>query len=86
MRHPAVRQAQVVGVPDPYMGEESAAFVQLHAGAQLTEEALRDWCRAHLSRHKLPKHIRFVADYPQTPSGKVRKFELREALIKELQA
>ena len=86
MRHPAVRQAQVVGVPDAYLGEESAAFVQLHAGAQLTEDALRDWCRAHLSRHKLPRHIRFVADYPQTPSGKVKKFELREALIKELQA
>lgn len=84
MRHPKIRQAEVVGVPDPYMGEEGAAFVRLKEGETLTEEELRDHCRAHLSRHKLPKYFRFVEAYPLTPSGKVKKFELREQLIGEL--
>ena len=62
MRHPAIRQAQVVGVPDPYMGEEAAAFVQLRERRALSEDELRDHCRANMSRHKLPKYFRFVDD------------------------
>ena len=86
MRHPAILQAQVVGIPDPYMGEEAAAFVQLREGMQLTEDALRDHCKANMSRHKLPKYFRFVAAFPLTPSGKVKKFELRDGLVAELDA
>jgi fatty-acyl-CoA synthase len=84
MRHPAILQAQVVGIPDPYMGEEAAAFIQLRAGRSLGEEELREHCRAHMSRHKLPKYVRFVDAFPLTPSGKVRKFELRDRLLAEL--
>ena len=84
IRHPKVRQAEIVGVPDAYLGEEGAAFVRLKDGEQLKEEELRDWCRAQMSRHKLPKYFRFVDAYPLTPSGKVKKFELREQLIGEL--
>jgi fatty-acyl-CoA synthase len=84
MRHPKVRQAQVVGVPDPYLGEEGAAFIQVKEGETLTEDEVRGYCRANLSRHKLPRYIRFVTDYPQTPSGKVKKFELRQQLMDEL--
>jgi fatty-acyl-CoA synthase len=53
-------------------------------GETLTESEIRAYCRANISRHKLPKHIRLVIDYPVTPSGKVKKFELRAALIEEL--
>jgi fatty-acyl-CoA synthase len=84
LRHPKIRQAEVVGVPDAYMGEEGAAFVMLRDGIQMAEDEIKDYCRANLSRHKLPKYFRFMTEYPLTPSGKVKKFELRERLIKEL--
>ena len=85
MRHPAIRQAQVVGIPDPYMGEEAAAFIQRREGQALDAAAVEAYCRANMSRHKLPKYIRFVSEYPLTPSGKVKKFELRDQLLAELQ-
>jgi fatty-acyl-CoA synthase len=84
MRHPSVRQAQVVGVPDSYMGEEAVAVLQLKEGEALTEDDVRGYCRAELARHKVPRYVRFVSDYPQTPSGKVKKFELRAAMIAAL--
>jgi fatty-acyl-CoA synthase len=84
MRHPSVRQAQVVGVPDSFMGEEAVAVLQVKEGETLTEDAVRDYCRAELARHKVPKYVRFVAEYPQTPSGKVKKFELRALMIAAL--
>jgi len=86
MRHPAIKQAQVVGVPDPYMGEESAAFIQRRESHELDAAAVEAYCRENMSRHKLPKYIRFVDDYPVTPSGKVKKFELRERLLEELKS
>jgi fatty-acyl-CoA synthase len=84
MRHPKVRQAALIGVPDPYMGEEGAAFLQLNEEESMTEDEIRDYCRAKLGRHKLPKYVRFVDAYPLTPSGKIKKFDLRENLIREL--
>lgn len=84
MRHPAIRQAQVVGIPDPYMGEEAAAFIQLREGVAPDAAALEEYCRANMSRHKLPKYFRFVNEFPLTPSGKVKKFELRDRLVAEL--
>lgn len=84
LRHPAIEQAQVVGIPDPYMGEESAAFIQCRPGHVLDEDAVQAYCRAHIGRHKLPKYIRFVDAYPLTPSGKVKKFDLRDRLVAAL--
>jgi len=84
MRHPSIRQAQVVGVPDSYMGEEGVAVLQLKEGEALTEDEVRGYCRAGLARHKVPRYVRFVSEYPQTPSGKVKKFELRAAMIAAL--
>jgi fatty-acyl-CoA synthase len=84
MRHPKIADAQVIGIPDAYMGEEIAAFIRLKPDEQLTEEALRDYCRANISRYKVPKYFKFVTDYPLTASGKIKKFELRAQLIEEL--
>jgi fatty-acyl-CoA synthase len=84
MRHPQIAEAQIVGVPDPFMGEEVAAVLKLKAGEPLSEDAAREYCKANISRHKVPKYIRFVEAYPLTMSGKVQKFVLREQLIKEL--
>ena len=78
MLHPAVEQAQVVGVPDPEWGEEAFAFIVLRPGATLTPVELREHARARFSRHKVPRYLEMVDDLPQTASGKVKKYELRE--------
>jgi fatty-acyl-CoA synthase len=84
MRHPQIAEAQLVGVPDQFMGEEVAAVIKLKAGEALSDDVVREYCKANISRHKVPKYIRFVEAYPLTMSGKVQKFVLREQLIKEL--
>ena len=84
MRHPKIAEAQVVGVPDEYMGEEAAAVLRLKPGERASADEIREHCRANISRHKVPKYIRFVAAFPLTASGKVKKFELRAQLIAEL--
>lgn len=75
--HEAVEQAAVVAVPDDYMGEEAAAVLRLVDGASLDEDALRQYCRARISRHKVPKYFLFVDEFPLTASGKFRKNVLR---------
>jgi len=84
MRHPGIAEAQVVGVPDSFMGEEVAALIRLKPNEIGDEAEILEYCRDGISRHKVPKYIRFVTSYPLTASGKVKKFELKEQLIKEL--
>jgi fatty-acyl-CoA synthase len=84
VRHPKVADAQVIGVPDPYMGEECAALLRLKPGERATEGEIRQYCTRGISKHKVPRYIRFVEQFPLTASGKVKKFELRERLIVEL--
>ncbi len=84
MRHPKIADAQVIGIPDVFMGEEMAALIRLKPEEQLTEEELRGYCRANISRYKVPKYFKFVSAYPLTASGKIKKFELRAQLIEEL--
>ncbi len=84
MRHPKIADAQVIGIPDAFMGEEMAALIRLKPDEELTEEALREYCRANISHQKVPKYFKFVTSYPLTASGKIKKFELRQQLIKEL--
>ena len=84
MQHPMIEQVQVVGVPDAEFGEEAYAFVILRNGAELTEATLRDYCRSSFSRHKVPRYMQFVSTLPQTASGKVKKFELREEARRRL--
>ncbi len=84
MRHPKIAEAQVVGVPDTFMGEEVAALLRLKAGEPADDAEILEYCRDGISRHKVPKYLRFVTSFPLTASGKVKKFELREQLIKEL--
>lgn len=75
---PGVKDVQVVGIPDPKYGEIVGAFVILKDGAMLTEEDIQFACRNNMARYKTPKHIFFVTHYPQTASGKIQKFKLRE--------
>ena len=76
--HPAVSEAQVVGVPDTRYGEEVCACVRLRAGVTLTAEELRDHCRGSIAHHKVPRYVVFVEEFPMTVTGKVQKFLLRE--------
>jgi fatty-acyl-CoA synthase len=84
IRHPKVADAQVLGVPDVFFGEELLAVVIPKAGEQLTEEDVRTYCRGQISHQKIPRYFQFVESYPLTASGKVQKFVLRERAIKEL--
>ena len=77
-RHPAVMDANVVGVPSEYFGEEVVAFVQLRPGASADAEALRGFLGEHLAHFKVPREIRFLEAFPMTGSGKVLKSRLRE--------
>lgn len=74
--HEAVAAAATIGVPDPLYGEEVAAFVVLKEGASVTEEELLAFCRERLADYKCPKTVRFVADIPKGPTGKLLKREL----------
>jgi fatty-acyl-CoA synthase len=68
-------------VPDQEWGEQVAAFVQARSGAKLSEAELTNFCRAHLAGFKVPRIWRFVETLPQTASGKIQKFVLREQLL-----
>jgi fatty-acyl-CoA synthase len=84
MRHPKIAEAQVVGVPDSFMGEEVAAVLRLRPNETITEDEIRSYCCDGISRHKVPQYIRFASVFPLTASGKVKKFELKALLTREL--
>lgn len=84
MRHPMIAEAQVLGLPDEFMGEEVCALIRAKQGEEITADEVREYCKAGISRHKVPKFVRFVESFPLTASGKVKKFELREQLIIEM--
>ena len=80
LQHPAVQEAAVVGVPDPYWGESPVACVVFRPGSQATAAELRDFCREHLAHFKVPKQFHPVAELPKTATGKIQKFVLRGQL------
>jgi fatty-acyl-CoA synthase len=82
--HPAVEQATVVGVPDPKFGEELCAWIKLKEGTLTTEQEIRDFCRAKLAHFKIPRYVRFVDGFPQTVTGKIQKFKIRDQMRQEL--
>ena len=81
--HPAVSIAAVVGVPDPKYLEVAAAFIELAPGHAPTEAEIIDFCRAGLAAFKVPRHVRFVTEWP-TSATKIQKFRLQEQLADEL--
>jgi long-chain acyl-CoA synthetase len=77
-RHPAVREAAVVAMPDTYWGERPMAYIALKEGQAATEEALIAYCKEHLATFKVPCLIRFRDEFPKLPTGKVLRRVLRE--------
>jgi len=82
--HPAVADAQVIGIPCSRYGEDIVAWIKLHPGHQATAEALQAWCKSRIAHYKVPRHIRFVDEFPMTVTGKVQKFKMREISMAEL--
>jgi long-chain acyl-CoA synthetase len=78
LRHPAIRDVAVIGLPDDVHGEEICACVILDEGATLTAEELIEWSKEHLARYKYPRRVEFVTEFPLGPSMKVLKRELRD--------
>jgi fatty-acyl-CoA synthase len=77
--HPAVADAYVYGVADAFFGEAVAAAVRLKPDApNVAVEALIAFCADALAKFKVPKYLRFVAEFPMTASGKIQKYKLRE--------
>jgi len=77
LRHPAVQEAAVVGLPDEKWGEAPHAFVVLKPGGSATVDELRTFTRERLAHFKTPHTVTFVAELPKTATGKIQKYVLR---------
>lgn len=78
-QHPAVLEAAVVGIPDDIYGERVKAVVACKPGRETSEDELREFCRSHLARFKVPSIVEFVTELPRNAGGKVLKAQLRRS-------
>lgn len=78
--HEGISEVAVAGLPDPETGEAIKAWVVLKESwvGRITEDGLKDWCRANLTHYKAPKHVEFIKEIPKTLVGKVMRRELQE--------
>jgi acyl-CoA synthetase (AMP-forming)/AMP-acid ligase II len=77
VRHPAVREAAVVGVPDERLGEVGIAFVVAAPDSDVTGPDIADWARGEMANYKAPRAVELVDELPRNATGKVRKDDLR---------
>lgn len=78
---PQIKDVQVVAIASPRYGEDVGAFIILKEGAELTAEDVRDFCKDHIARYKIPRYVFFIEHFPMTGSGKIQKFRLREMAL-----
>ena len=78
VRHPAVREVSVIGVPDPKWGEAIKAVVSLNPGMSASEQELIEFCKGSIASYKKPRSVDFVEELPKSNTGKILKRELRE--------
>lgn len=82
---PQIKDVQVVGVASQRYGEDVGAFIILQEGTTLNREEVREFCRGHIAKYKIPRYVFFVKTYPMTGSGKIQKFKLREMALEMCQ-
>ena len=80
-RMPGVKDVQVVAVSSERYGEDVGAFIIQKEGVQLTTEDVRDYCKGHIAKYKIPRYVFVVDAFPMTGSGKIQKFRLREMAL-----
>ncbi|MCL2080989.1 MAG: AMP-binding protein [Oscillospiraceae bacterium] len=76
--HPAVRDVQVVGVPSKKFGEEICAYIIIKDGETASEQDIKDFVAARMSRHKIPSYIIFTDSFPMNAAGKILKYKMRD--------
>ncbi len=81
--HPKISDVQVIGVPSEQYGEEVMAAIILKKGESMTEEEVKQFVLSHMARHKVPKYVEFVANFPTNAAGKIQKYKMREAAIEK---
>ena len=82
--HPKVRDVQVIGVPDKQYGEEIMACVILKPGEESSEEEIKDFVMTHMAKHKVPRYVDFVDEFPMNAAGKILKYKMRESAVEKL--
>ena len=82
--HPKVKDVQVIGVPDKQYGEEIMACVILKEGETLTEDELKEYVKSHMAKHKTPRYVDFVDEFPMNGAGKILKYKMREQAVEKL--
>ncbi len=82
--HPKVKDVQVIGVPDQQYGEEITACVILKESETMTEDELKDYVRTHMAKHKTPRYVIFVDEFPMNAAGKILKYKMREMAVEYL--
>jgi fatty-acyl-CoA synthase len=83
-RHPSIQDVQVFGVSDARYGEELCAWIKVRSGETLTEADVKSFCQGQIAHFKVPRHIRFVDEFPMTVTGKIQKFIMRQEMTEEL--
>ena len=84
LAHPDVGDAQVIGVPSAKYGEEVMAWIKPRPGRTPVAEELQRYCCERLAAFKVPRHWKFIDEFPLTVTGKVQKFRMRELAAAEL--
>ncbi len=82
--NPKVKDVQVIGVPDKDYGEEIMACIVLKPDETATEDEIKDFVRSHMAKHKVPRYVAFVDDFPMNAAGKILKYKMREWAVELL--
>jgi acyl-coenzyme A synthetase/AMP-(fatty) acid ligase len=78
LKHPCIKEAAVIGIPDRLRGEVPAACIVLKEGIVLPEKYIIDYAAEHLAKFKIPKFIIYLKELPKTGVGKIDKAKLKK--------